>query len=293
MRRIFVTLFTLGLLTTGIPMMQTAYAGSFDYDVSVQNNAISFAPSQFFAGDQVRVYGTVINTGNKDISGYVAFYQGTTMIGEPQPFSSRVNGAAEDFWVDWTPFAGTYNVAMKLIKADPTDQNPLNNENVSGIMTITERPAPPAQVAPPPPSPAPAPTTATPSTNPSSNPTPAPSQQTTPARLATTPAKSTTSPTTTPANAQQASGMPSLETLQLPTTPTADVAPNPTPDSSTATTESQPPSVIAQDTGAAPKQGSLTGVWLFVGGVFALLLLLVGIWFYKKGRELNDESDKW
>lgn len=124
-----------------------AYAQQrYDYDVAATVGSIVFVPPQIRAGEPLRIYGTVVNVGNKDITGHVGFYQGTILIGDPQPFSLKSNGVLEEVWVDWIPPEGTYNIMMTILQTKPEDQNASNNVSVTPMLTVRKPAPPPPQV---------------------------------------------------------------------------------------------------------------------------------------------------
>ncbi|MBI4250541.1 hypothetical protein HY622_03050 [Candidatus Uhrbacteria bacterium] len=125
----------------------------YDYDVAATIGSISFVPPQIKAGEPLRIYGTIVNVGNNDLTGYVGFYQGTLMIGEPQLFSLKANGVPEEIWVDWVPPEGTYNIMMTVLQTKPDDQNPSNNVSLTPMLTV-RKPLPPVVPMPEPSSPA-------------------------------------------------------------------------------------------------------------------------------------------
>jgi len=118
----------------------------YDYDVAATVGSISFVPPQIKAGEPLRIYGTIVNVGNNDLTGYVGFYQGTFMIGEPQPFSLKANGVPEEIWVDWVPPEGTYNIMMTVLQTKPDDQNPSNNVSLTPMLTVRKPSPPPVQI---------------------------------------------------------------------------------------------------------------------------------------------------
>lgn len=139
-------LFLFALLSIFIPLTVHAQTTQ-DYDVAATVGSITFVPLEIHSGEQTRIYGSIVNVGRKDISGYIGFYQGVILLGKPQPFSLKANGVPEEFWVDWVPTEGVYNIMMTVIETDPADQNPGNNVAITRMMTITKRP-PPVPLAP-------------------------------------------------------------------------------------------------------------------------------------------------
>ncbi|MBI4239672.1 hypothetical protein HY620_01635 [Candidatus Uhrbacteria bacterium] len=141
------------ILKSYVPLLLGAFFAliplpTFAADIDASADSLSFSQSDFFAGDQIRVYGALTNKGDKDINGIVEFFQGVNQIGEPRPFSIKAFGPTAYVWVDWTATEGTYNVSMKIMSTEPIDQNLSNNTAVSGLMTITKRPPPPPTPAP-------------------------------------------------------------------------------------------------------------------------------------------------
>lgn len=121
-----------------------AYAQQkFEFDVAASVGSITFVPPQIKAGESLRIYGTIVNVGEKDLTGHVGFYQGTFLIGEPQPFSLKANGVPEEVWVDWIPPEGTYNIMMTILQTKPEDQNPSNNVSLTPLLTVRKPIAPP------------------------------------------------------------------------------------------------------------------------------------------------------
>lgn len=112
-----------------------AHAQGLDYDLGVAHSNISFVPNTFVAGTPVRIYATVHNYGNKDITGSVSFLLNNVAIGDPQTVSARAGGNDEDVFVDWTIPSSQFNVLVRIIGTNPTDQNTTNNETLSSLIT--------------------------------------------------------------------------------------------------------------------------------------------------------------
>ncbi len=271
-------------------------AAAFKYDASVQTGSITFSPAQFYAGEPVRIYGVVGNQGTEDIQGYIAFYQGPTMIGDPQPFSMKKFGAPEEFWVDWTPDVGTYNVAVRVIMTTPVDENTANNTAVSSLMTITNRPTPP----PPAPAPTPSPTSSAQSstTGGATKPSPVPTPSTG-SPIVSTP---TPSPSPAPVPAQKPglfarifhTSQPQQEVKNEEPAKTETIAEK---DGTTLApepvkTEDPTPPVKKPETKKESQSGKGMTVGKAIGGglVIAGLFLLGALYFTKKSKEAADDD---
>lgn len=154
----------------------SAAGAQFDYDAAVQPGSFVYSESQLYAGEQVRVYVTIINSGNKDIRGVAQFYQGAIALGEPRPFSVKAQSVPAYIWTDWRPSEGTYNISVSIVGTEPDDQNLTNNMGVTPLMTIAKRPPPPPP--PPPPVQTPVPAVSAPSSQGQSQNSNVPSSQT-------------------------------------------------------------------------------------------------------------------
>ncbi len=189
-KQFFVLILLGGLLFNAISVVHAD--PQYDYDIAASIGSISFVPSEIHADESIRMYGTIVNVGKKDISGYVAFYQGVILLDKPQPFSLKANGVPEEIWIDWTPTEGTYNIMMTLVQTSPQDQNPGNNVTMTRMLTVTKRP-PPVVVAPPPPPPTQPPAAPQPSGAEKNTPTPpSPSMEKQNPPTASTPKKTET-----------------------------------------------------------------------------------------------------
>lgn len=135
----------IGVLFLGAPVGVFA----LEYDASISQGSIAYSESQLYAGELMRVYGTIVNKGTKDISGTLRFFQGAVGIGESLPFSLKAGSAHEELWTDWRPSEGTYNLMMTIVSTNPGDENPDNNTAVTPMMTVVKRPSPPPPPSPP------------------------------------------------------------------------------------------------------------------------------------------------
>jgi len=102
-------------------------------DLSISQEDVSFSKEVLIAGDTVRIYATVRNIGDEDVSGFVTFYQGSEIIGQSQVISLLADGSPDQVFVDFVVPIGEFNVLAMIKGSDPADEN---SENDS---TITER----------------------------------------------------------------------------------------------------------------------------------------------------------
>lgn len=104
-------------------------------DLSITQSQITFSQSTLYAGDVVRIYGRVRNLGETDMTATVFFYQGSSLIAAAQPISLAAEGATEEVFVDFSVPEGSFNIRAVIQGADPTDENPSNNEATTPLYT--------------------------------------------------------------------------------------------------------------------------------------------------------------
>ncbi len=96
-------------------------------DLSISQDDIRFSSDALVAGDTVRVYASIHNNGDVDVSGYVNFYLGAAVIGQSQVISVLANGNAEEVYMDFVTPPSDFNLMAKIEGTDPTDANLDNN----------------------------------------------------------------------------------------------------------------------------------------------------------------------
>jgi hypothetical protein len=104
-------------------------------DLSLSQNSIEFSKEKLIVGDTVRIYATVKNVGDVDVSGFVSFFQGSLPIGDSQTISSRASSTPEEVYVDFVVPAGVFNIRAEIRGTDPTDENEANNLALTQLFT--------------------------------------------------------------------------------------------------------------------------------------------------------------
>jgi len=113
-------------------------AQSYQYDLGFNNNDdIWINEDYLIIGDTVRLYATVRNFGTDDSSGYVTFYNGTTLIDESQVVTVLPN-STDDVWVDFEIPETEFNILARIMGVMPDDDNQSNNEAVTPVYTPEE-----------------------------------------------------------------------------------------------------------------------------------------------------------
>jgi len=102
-------------------------------DLSITAGSISFSTSKLYAGDSVRIYASVRNVGDVDVTGYIFFYQGSMPIGRSQTISLRADGAPDEVFVDFTVPQGSFNIRAIIQGTSPQDVNPSNDVAVTPL----------------------------------------------------------------------------------------------------------------------------------------------------------------
>lgn len=81
---------------------------------------IWYSRAEFFAGDNVRVYSAVFNSGDWDIEGTITFSVNGQDIGNAD-FIVEKEGDLERVWVDWTAKEGTRKIVARVTDARYTE----------------------------------------------------------------------------------------------------------------------------------------------------------------------------
>lgn len=106
-----------------------AFAGADPY---IAPGDIRFSEEILYAGDNVRIYASIYNAGDEDVTGYVSFYQGATLLGDSQVISVLAGGSPEEVFVDFVVPEGEFNIMAQIKGTDPEDENPGNNFAITG-----------------------------------------------------------------------------------------------------------------------------------------------------------------
>ncbi|MDP2631472.1 MAG: PKD domain-containing protein [Candidatus Uhrbacteria bacterium] len=102
-------------------------------DIGVRAADISFSEAVLVSGDQIRIYSTLRNMGDTDITGYIFFYQGVQPIGASQVVTLVAGGENEEVWVDFTVPYNAFNIRAEVKGSEPQDVNPDNDLAITSL----------------------------------------------------------------------------------------------------------------------------------------------------------------
>lgn len=108
-----------------------ALASSPDLSISASN--VRFSEETLYVGDTVRLYATVRNYSDVDVTAKVIFYQGAVLIGSSQTVSVLAGGGSDDVYVDYEVPRGTFNIRAVIQGQDPEDMNSANDEVITNL----------------------------------------------------------------------------------------------------------------------------------------------------------------
>lgn len=103
-------------------------------DLKIEASGIRFSESPLIAGDEVRIYTEVTNIGDEDVSGYLTFYQGSTLIDQSVVISLLAGGSPEEVYIDFIVPSSTFNILAVIQGTDPVDSNLDNNSAVTTML---------------------------------------------------------------------------------------------------------------------------------------------------------------
>ncbi|MFH1632117.1 MAG: PKD domain-containing protein [bacterium] len=121
------------ILASIILLFIPIFAHAATPDIGVRAADIRFSESILVSGDHIRVYSTLRNMGDTDISGYIFFYQGTNPIDASQIVTLVAGGENEEVWVDFTVPYGSFNIRAQVKGTDPQDVNPDNDLAITSL----------------------------------------------------------------------------------------------------------------------------------------------------------------
>lgn len=104
-------------------------AQEFSQDLSISPSSVQVAEN-ILAGDTIRIYVTVHNNSDFDLSGVVKFYDEkiSGFIASDQPISVLAN-KTDDVFIDWaTSSAGEHPIAIRVVPWETDGDNPDNNK---------------------------------------------------------------------------------------------------------------------------------------------------------------------
>lgn len=121
---------TLAILFFFIPNIVHAMA-----DLGISSSDIRFSSETLIAGNQIRIYAKIFNNGDEDVSGYVTFYQGSTLIDDSVVVSVPTGGNADEVYVDFVVPEGKFNILALIRGTDPSDENADNDTALTASFT--------------------------------------------------------------------------------------------------------------------------------------------------------------
>ena len=116
-------------------LMAAPTAHAANPDLAISASSIRFSQETLIAGEEVRVYATVRNVGDTDMTGYVSFSVGGDNVGSSQLVTVVANGENEEVWIDFTVPSDPFNINAELKGIEPDDVNASNNSALTPLYT--------------------------------------------------------------------------------------------------------------------------------------------------------------
>lgn len=139
MRKIFFQIFLLGFFFI-VPSVSRAVSVDVGFNGGARD--IFFSKEKLIVGDPVRIYASVHNFGDVDVSASVLFYQGVALIDEAKPVSLRAKGLSDEVYVDWIVPEGSFNIRAEVKGQSPAEQNSANDTALTSLLTAEKPPVP-------------------------------------------------------------------------------------------------------------------------------------------------------
>ncbi len=102
-------------------------------DLRITPDDIRFSKETLISGETVRLYARIHNVGEVDVSGYVTFFQGGSVLGNSREISVIQGGAPEEVYIDFVVPSSTFNIRAEIRGTEPED---LALDNNTAITTM-------------------------------------------------------------------------------------------------------------------------------------------------------------
>lgn len=112
-----------------------SYSSAAVADLSMTADDIRFSKATLISGETIRLYARIHNIGDVDVSGYVTFYQGTSILGNSQILSVLNSGAPEEVYIDFIVPSSSFNIRAEIRGTEPEDIATENNTTVTAMFT--------------------------------------------------------------------------------------------------------------------------------------------------------------
>lgn len=105
---------------------------AYQYDLGLNQEDIEIISGQIISGKIMNVVARIHNYGTEDIYGYIYFYLGSELLGEPSRLQVLA-GTYDDAWVEFTVPDGSFNIRLVVNTPNVEDENPVNNEELTTL----------------------------------------------------------------------------------------------------------------------------------------------------------------
>lgn len=106
-------------------------------DLVLSDANVRLSTNTLLEGRLIRIYASVVNVGDKDLRGFVRFYDGNKQISADQPISV-VAGKDDAVFIDWEPDNGDHNLRVVLVPFEPQADNPNNNQVQKAVTVLAD-----------------------------------------------------------------------------------------------------------------------------------------------------------
>ncbi|MEK7645339.1 MAG: hypothetical protein AAB391_03440 [Patescibacteria group bacterium] len=138
----------IGLLSLLFLFCPTHVFAASTSSVDFVRNQIWFSKQPFRAGEQVKIYTSVLNGGTADTRGSVEFYDDQTLLGTTQ--FSVLSGGSQIVWVRWLAASGEHRFRAKIVSIHATypdgreeDLPDIESPAPIGVFVLEALPPPP------------------------------------------------------------------------------------------------------------------------------------------------------
>ncbi len=90
-------------------------------DLRITAEDIRFLKETLISGETIRLYARIHNMGDVDVSGYVTFFQGSSILGNSREISVINGGSPEEVYIDFIVPSSSFNIRAEIRGTEPED----------------------------------------------------------------------------------------------------------------------------------------------------------------------------
>jgi len=104
-------------------------------NISLGDSDVMFSKETPFAGDSIKIYARLTNSGDEDVLGYVIFSDNNKQISSPQQISIKKD-CYDDVFVEWKVTGGDHKIELNVFDTNNQEQSPRKDKVITKLLSI-------------------------------------------------------------------------------------------------------------------------------------------------------------